>query len=203
MSIKERLVDLVLKGAEVTSVEPLGDRFTLVRLGLPSGSWVPGAKLQVAVDGATLRTYTPVAIEGGAELVVFTHGDGPGARWGRTVQPGPVRVFGPRGSLDLSKVAGPAVFVGDETSVGLALALRTARPDLEVRYLFEGGDDLPPVLHALGIPGTVGVTPTVDAGHDLVLSGNGATIKRLRRELPKPRTTYAKTYWLEGKAGLD
>jgi NADPH-dependent ferric siderophore reductase len=124
MSLKDRVAGLVLKPAEVTSVERLSEHVTRIGLGLRAGTWAPGAKIQVAVDGTTLRTYTPVATDEGAELIAFAHGDGPGARWARTVAPGPVRVFGPRGSLDLTTLVSPVVFVGDETSVGLALALR-------------------------------------------------------------------------------
>jgi ferric-chelate reductase (NADPH) len=232
--VTERLADLasgvMLTSAQVSEVDQLSPRF--VRVGLRAeafrtASWRPGTKLQMRPRRGTLglRTYTPIqwdAEHGATRLIAFTHGDGPAAEWFRAARvDAPCEVFGPRGSLDLRRLADRVVFVGDESSIGLACALRTLTPD--VRHVFETTDpaELDTVLDELGLAATSTVLPRADdrarlleearaaavAPFDLVVSGDAATVHALRRAARtwphRPATTRARAYWAEGRTGLD
>jgi NADPH-dependent ferric siderophore reductase len=159
------------------------------------------------------------AERGVTELLGFTHGDGPAAQWLRQVAAGEVcEVFGPRKSIDLRAPAGPVVFVGDESSVALACALRTVPPD--VAHVFEARHPagLTEVLAALGLDAQV-VEKTADRAEllrlareaagpaTLVVTGDAATVHAVRRDSrtwPRaPREVKGKAYWAAGRTGLD
>jgi ferric-chelate reductase (NADPH) len=133
-------------------------------------------------------------------------------------------VFGPRRSIVLSDLPGPVVFIGDESSVGLACALRTATPT--ARHIFEATDPdaLSAVLTTLGFTEHCTVVPKTaerksllrqahDAAQactspfDLIASGEAATVHAVRRAARRwpqpPRQVRAKAYWAAGRAGLD
>ena len=237
--VTERLADLAsgvfLSSAQVTDVQRLTERFVQIDLQAESfrtTSWTPGAKLQIRPRRGTmsLRTYTPVrwdTEQGGTRLVAHTHGDGPGRDWFRAVQVGDVCEFiGPRGSIDLRELSGPVLFVGDESSIGLAAALREVGRD--VRYVFEAADpaELTGALDRLGLAeGAVVLERSEDraaliheaAGtpgpFDLVVTGDAATVHAVRRASREwtagpgttkgPRRTLGKAYWAKGRTGLD
>jgi NADPH-dependent ferric siderophore reductase len=221
----------MLETARVTAVDRLSADFVRVELAAEAfrkAAWVPGAKLQFRPRRGTLglRTYTPVRWDTGqgrTELVAFTHGDGPAAEWFRRVAVGdPCEVFGPRRSIDLREATGPVVFVGDESSVALACALRAVTDD--VSHVFETGDPggLAEVLAGSGITARVAVVPKApdraellrqahDAAgtgpHTLVVTGDAATVHAVRRDsrgwARPPRQVKGKAYWAEGRTGLD
>jgi ferric-chelate reductase (NADPH) len=231
----ERLADLasgaMLHTAHVTGLGRLSPEF--VRLGLSAeafrkATWVPGAKLQFRPRRGTmsLRTYTPVrwdAGQGVTELIAYTHGDGPAAQWFGQVTDGQAcEVFGPRRSIDLREATGPVLFVGDESSVALACALRTVTGD--VSHVFEARDPagLTGVLAQLGIAERVAVVAkaaghaellgrardaAVEPPYTLIVTGDAATVHAVRRDSRgwrrKPRQIKGKAYWAEGRAGLD
>ncbi len=232
--LAERLADFasgaMLHDAQVTGVDRLSPEFVRVTLAAEvfrKATWVPGAKLQFRPRRGSmgLRTYTPTRWDtagGGTELVAFTHGDGPGAQWfGRVAEGQPCEVFGPRRSIDL-RGSGPVLFVGDESSVALACALRTVTGD--VAHVFEAGDPagLTKVLAQLGIADRVAVVAK-DADRagllreardaagavpfTLVVTGDAATVHAVRRDSRgwerKPQQIKGKAYWAEGRAGLD
>ncbi|BCB78166.1 hypothetical protein GCM10022251_32250 [Phytohabitans flavus] len=230
-----RLADLaggaLLDTARVTEVSRLSPEFVRVELSADAfrkAVWVPGAKLQLRPQRGTLRmrTYTPVGWDigrGVTELVAFTHGDGPAAEWFRRVEVGDdCAIFGPRRSIDLRDATGPVVFVGDESSVALACALRAVTED--VSHVFEADDPagLAEVLAGLGIAGQVAVVSKAadraellrqarDAAGSgpcsLVVTGDAATVHAVRRASrgwPRvPRQVKGKAYWAEGRVGLD
>ncbi|WP_326948095.1 siderophore-interacting protein [Amycolatopsis sp. NBC_01307] len=230
MTALERLADLaggmVLDTARVTAVTRLPSDFVRVELAADAfrkATWVPGAKLQFRPRRGTLslRTYTPIGWDverGVTELLGFTHGDGPAARWLRQVAVGDAcEVFGPRRSIDLRATAGPVVFVGDESSVALACALRTVTA--EVSHVFEARDPagLTEVLAGLDLDAQV-VGKTADRAEllsraraagpgSLVVTGDAATVHAIRRDSRTwphpPRAVTGKAYWAEGRAGLD
>ncbi|MFJ1766922.1 siderophore-interacting protein [Amycolatopsis sp. NPDC088138] len=230
MTALERLADLaggmMLDTARVAGVTRLPGDFVRVELAADAfrkATWVPGAKLQFRPRRGTLslRTYTPVSWDAGrgvTELLGFTHGDGPAAQWLRQVAAGDTcEVFGPRKSIDLRDPAGPVVFVGDESSVALACALRTVTA--EVSHVFEARDPagLTEVLAGLGLDAQV-VEKTADRAEllrlaaaagpgTLVVTGDAATVHAVRRDsrtwpVP-PRDLKGKAYWAEGRTGLD
>src|SRR5688500_15274850 len=131
--LAERLADLasgtMLDTARVTGLSRLSADFLRVELtaaAFRKATWTPGAKLQFRPRRGTLslRAFTPIswdAARGVTELVAYTHGDGPAARWFEQAAVGDeCEVLGPRRSIDLRDLAGPVLFVGDESSVALA-----------------------------------------------------------------------------------
>ena len=232
-----RLVDLAtglfLRTAEVTAVDRLSSHFVSVELtaaGFKDVGWTPGQKLQIRPVRGTfgLRAYTPTrwnADEGSTELIAYTHGSGPAAAWFQSVRVGDAcEVFGPRNSLDLADLAGDVVFVGDESTIALASALRSIGSH-HAMYVFEASDpiELSEVLTNRGFSGDFSVAATSQdaeslcrlasaaAGRcerfDLVLSGSAASVAAVRRhvrEWPiRPSRTKVKAYWALGRTGLD
>lgn len=220
--------------ATVTAVERLSEHYTEVELtspGFRSSSWSPGHKLQLRPESGTVafRTYTPIdwdADAGATRVLAYSHGDGPGAAWFRAVAVDDrLAAFGPRRSIDLGGVGHQLVFVGDETTIGLAIAIRSELPDIDVAHVVEANeldettgilahygladettllakdDDRAPLLQAVGA--AIGSR----SSYDLLLSGDAATVAAVRRwvkvEGHTPGTTKAKAYWAEGRTGLD
>jgi NADPH-dependent ferric siderophore reductase len=173
------------------------------------------------------RTYTPTDWDpdrGSTTLVATTHGSGPGAARIASLEPGDdVQLFGPRASIDLSRVGGAPLFVGDETSFGLALAWRT-RIGRPAAYCFEVRDPggAHSVLSALGLtdalvvraePAAAPLAAAVLAQADaaplthLVLTGRAESIRQVRNAI-RERQNHSgeltvKAYWAENRAGLD
>jgi NADPH-dependent ferric siderophore reductase len=228
-----RLADLasgaMLDDARVTGCSRIAPDFlrvTLTAEAFRKATWVPGAKLQLRPrrGSLSLRTYTPVswdAARGETELIAYTHGDGPAAQWFGAVQEGQTcGVLGPRRSIDLREDTGPVLFVGDESSVALACALRTVTGD--AMHVFEAHDPagLTGVLAQLGIAGIVversadraellreAREATAKAPYTLIVTGDAATVHAVRRDSRAwqrgPRQVKGKAYWAEGRAGLD
>jgi ferric-chelate reductase (NADPH) len=233
--LAERLVDLasgaMLDNADVTGCTNLSPDFVRLELSAEAfrkATWVPGAKLQLRLrrGSMSLRTYTPIswdAARGVTELIAYTHGTGPAAIWFERVTEGQTcEVFGPRRSIDLREATGPVLFIGDESSVGLACALRTVTDD--VAHVFEARDPagLTDVLAQLRITDRVAVptksTDRVDllrqarhnamqAPYTLIVTGDAATVHAVRRDSRgwerKPHQVSGKAYWAEGRTGLD
>ncbi|WP_030487010.1 siderophore-interacting protein [Micromonospora chokoriensis] len=233
--LAERLADLasgaMLHDAHVTGCSRLSAEFVRLELSAEAfrkSTWVPGAKLQFRPrrGSMSLRTYTPIswdADRGVTELIAYAHGNGPAAQWLRRVTEGQTaEVFGPRRSIDLRAAAGPVLFVGDETSVALACALRTVAADAS--YVFEARDptQLTDVLAQLGFTERVALVATAadrvdllrrardaapETPYTLVVTGDAATVHAMRRDSRewerKPRQVKGKAYWAEGRSGLD
>jgi ferric-chelate reductase (NADPH) len=237
-SIARRVTDaaarLVLRPATVVGVDD-HDGFRTIDIAgerLAGAEWVPGDKVRIRTENFSLRTYTPVSWDGDAgrvRLLAYTHGSGPGSEWCRQAQPGVVcEVRGPDRSVRLDRVAGPVIFVGDETSFGLLLAWRASRPvSPPSAAIFE-------VVHRDASSATLAdhdavatelvertagehhraalAQATVDAvrndpGATLVLTGCAQTIAVVRRGLKSagaaPPGTLVKAYWDENRKGLD
>ena len=122
--------------ATVSAVHDLSPRVRCIRFdaeALRGSDWVPGQK--VKIKGADwLRSYTPSRVdsaEGWMDVIFFLHGNGLASRWAAQASPGEaLHYVGPSKSM-----AGPervpdwALFMGDETTIGLAAALIEALPD--------------------------------------------------------------------------
>lgn len=220
MSTKGRLLGWlggwVLAEAPVRAVERLGD-FVWVGLGGAWASLQAGDKVQVLVGAAEVRTWTPIpAADGAALLVALREADTPGMRWVRGLAAGStLRFVGPQRSL--RPPAGPLTLVGDETSVAVAAALRASGRDVRVVLEVEAGLDaaaaLPRaaladavVLRRGGGPGAV-VAAVAAAGAEraVLLTGGDELVKRARAELRAVGRAPAalRTYWVQGRAGLD
>jgi NADPH-dependent ferric siderophore reductase len=222
-----------MRQTRVTNVAPIGADFRLIELegdALKDISWRPGDKIQVAVGaGFMSRTYTPISwdkVNGRTQILAYLHGEGPGSDWARTTIEGQVCEFlGPRRSLDVSELDSPTLLFGDETSFGLAAAMRKANPEQHLAFAFEVSD-LIGSREALRI---VGVNNAELLGKDatdqhlngvltkllhqaserarFVLLGKASSIQHATRALKahgiESRRITAKAYWANGKAGLD
>lgn len=231
--LSRALVRLFMRQAIVAACETIADRFRLITLegaALAGVAWRPGQKIQVAMGSAFVaRTYTPIDWDrdaGRTRILGYAHGEGPGSKWVRGLGTGDdCALFGPRPSLDVGAVAGSLVILGDETSIGLAHALRHQDQARAILCRFEV-DDVEAsrrVTAHLGLDDAVLFGRTEDdthleameatlpeivaAGATFVLTGKASTIQRLRqglmrRSVPAARIV-AKAYWAQGKAGLD
>jgi len=229
------LSKLFTKAAAVAALVDVAEGFRLVTLAgkaLGGVEWVPGQKVQGMLGGWVQRTYTPLAWDaaaGSMQLLAYVHGEGPGAAWARELRVGDTcALFGPRGSLDLNAVARPAVLFGDETSFGLARALRFTPAGAQgVHLVLEvtSAAGAAAALDAIGVAGAHLVerrpedvhlgevqeytahllqTRSIEAG---VLSGKATSIQRMSKQLRQlgvPRSRLqTKAYWAPGKTGLD
>lgn len=226
---------LFSRSASVVAIEDLNAMFRIVTLGgdaLKGVQWTPGDKIQIHLGGWAQRTYTPLdwdAAKGRTRILAYLHGDGPGTRWLRDARVGDdCMFFGPRRSIDLTQLQPPAALFGDETSFGLAAALKNTRMgNHRVDMLFETSTptESRSVIERLGL-GDVHTSACVENDTHLaaieeqiralldarqsiqfVLTGKSTSIQRIRRWLrqhadPSPRFQN-KAYWAPGKKGLD
>jgi len=115
----------MLRGS-VRQVRQVTRSMRAIRIGGPGLEGVtplPGQQVRVLVgDPFTRRTYSVLSADpqaGEVELCVLDHeGDGPGARWARTVERGQeVALSRPEGNLLVRRDAPYHLFVGEETAM--------------------------------------------------------------------------------------
>lgn len=114
---------------------------------------------------------------------------------------------------------------GDETSFGLAAALRECPPGAGAIHVFEASDvaESRPVLEAIGLGQATLIERIADDAHlaaaeaevlrlaasgaHFVLTGKASSIQRVSRALKADRIVSSrvktKAYWAPGKTGLD
>jgi NADPH-dependent ferric siderophore reductase len=234
----QAVLRLLTHETSVDAVHVLSPHFRLVSLRSDAFrrlAHVPGDKVQVRVGGMAFRTYTPFRMGEGDDslgLLGYVHGSAPAARWLGAVAPGDrCHVMGPRRSMDLPAIDCSTVFVGDETSLGLALALcGTPLGGLDTHFIFEVGNaaEVRTVLEAMGrgmlqhawlverrpdgahladVETVLARYAAADAFRQYVLSGQSLAIQRLQRTLKeagaKPSQMLVKAYWAPGKTALD
>ena len=229
------LVKMFTKAASVSALEQLSGRFRLITLSGPKlrgVRWVPGMKVQMALGGFVSRTYTPIQWDGESgvtRLLAYVHGDAPASAWVKGLELGvSTPVFGPSDSLDLSALTRPGLLFGDETSIGLAHALRfTAQGAQGVSIVLEVSSkaETQSVLAHMQIEGVTLIERQPDDAHggelealveqqvkdrgiaSAALSGKSTSIQRLNKKLRAlgltSRQLRTKAYWAPGKAGLD
>lgn len=229
--IERALSRRFMRRTTVVESKQLADRFRLITLvgdALRDVAWIPGAKVQVQLGGWVYRTYTPLSwnsTAGSTQLLLHTHGVGPGAAWSRNVDAGDTCwLFGPRSSLDLISLERPALVFGDETSIGLVHALRSCPAGVDdVMAILEVSDTAAArvALEFLGLDKVqlVERQPGDAHLHDLeaqlrtaalsgcVLSGKATSIQRVNKQVRQlgltSRQIRTKAYWAPGKTGLD
>jgi len=232
------LLKLVASETRVAAVHALSPRFRLVSLrseALRRVAHVPGDKVQVRVAGMAWRTFTPFRLGEGddaLEVLGYVRDAGPAGGWLSAVAPGDrCHVLGPRRSMDLAAIDRSTVFVGDETSLGLALALcGTPLGGLDTHFIFEVEDvaEVRSVLEAMGrgmlqhawllqrrsdgahlveVEAALARYAGADSFRQYVLSGRSPTIQRLQRVLraagARASQILSKAHWAPGKAALD
>ncbi|QSQ25109.1 siderophore-interacting protein [Pyxidicoccus parkwayensis] len=224
----------LFREATVDQVRDVSPRFRwmeLVGAGLRDVHWNAGDKVQVFLPGLGMRTYTPLAwdaVRGATQLLVYLHGNSPGAEWGRNVRVGDrCQFMGPRGSLPLAALQGPVVLFGDETSFAVAHSLRNLRAGVGgVEQVFEVSSraESDGVLKEFHLSGSAVIERTPDEAHltavaerlrvalqqrpgaNLVMTGRAQAIQALRSRLRADGVGGAqkvKAYWSAGKSGLD
>jgi NADPH-dependent ferric siderophore reductase len=233
-ALGDSLRKLFFRELTVVRVARLSQRFARVDFAsdaLRGASFSTGDKVQIAFDGGP-RTYTPFAFEparGEMSILIHLHGDGPSTRWARSVRDGDrAHAFGPRKSLALATETGPLVLFGDETSIGLARALRESRSTASgLSFVFEATDagETQAILADLQLANAEVVERVFgdeqlsevearlrallarDSGARLVLTGKAQSIQTLRKRLQAQPLAHAgqlvKAYWSPGKRGLD
>ncbi|MCK1389284.1 siderophore-interacting protein [Bradyrhizobium sp. 1] len=227
------LLRWLMRPARVAAVETLSPRFRLAELegeALREVPWTTGQKIQVAMGaGLSARTYTPMSWDAGSgktRLLAFSHGDGPGSRWASGLREGDIcQFFGPRRSLDLADLDAPVILFGDETSFGLAAALRESLRAGGTLHMFEASDvvESRQVLQAINLSEARLIARSADDVHlatieaellrlaangaQFVLTGKASSIQRISRALKAAGVASsqikAKAYWAPGKTGLD
>ncbi|MGY8707719.1 siderophore-interacting protein [Bradyrhizobium sp. 18BD] len=227
------LLRWLMRSVRVTAVETLSPRFRLIELegeALKDVAWTAGQKIQVAMGaGLSARTYTPMSWDTGrgrTRLLAFAHGDGPGSRWVSGLRTGDAcQFFGPRHSLDLAGLEAPVVVFGDETSFGVAAALRNNLQAGGALHMFEATDiaESRQALDAINLREARLIArstsenhlATVEAemlrlaanGAQFVLTGKASSIQRISRALKAAGVASsrikAKAYWAPGKTGLN
>ena len=216
---------LVLREGAVREVVELGPRYRLLVVGgLPAAPYQAGDKLQILLPGDDVRTYTPIGFGAETRLLGYLHADTPGPRWFREASVGtPVRFVGPQRSLPLD--AGPAVILGDETSIAVAAAYAQARPgetaavivadDLEAARAAAaavGVSELAVVARAAGPDALLSAARAMitsmhpgqgaERGAAVGITGEARLVQVLRDGL-RGEAPRIKTYWAPGKIGLD
>jgi NADPH-dependent ferric siderophore reductase len=221
---------LVFRAATVTRVRALAPRFLSVRIegdALRGASFEPGDKVQVFIPEIGMRTYSPIdwdTMKGAFELIVFAReASTPSVTWARSLAEGTVvNLFGPRRSLRVPAAA-PVVLVGDETSVGVARALRASSPGA-LRVVLEADDAAevtvvardaglraevvertPGGAHFPALAAAIVREAQASPGAGVYLTGSAITIQAVQRTLRARQIRPAATrpYWSPGKIGLD
>lgn len=230
--VTRMLLQWLMRPARIARIEVLSPRFRSIALegdALKGLAWTVGQKIQVAMgSGLSARTYTPMswdAENGRTTLMAFAHGSGPGSRWASSLQEGDMCwLFGPRRSLDPSAGEPPMVVFGDETSFGLASALKESRQAGGTIHVFEVSDaaEASPVLAAIGLASATLIARSAEDAHlaaveaellrlsasaQFVLTGKASSIQRISRALKAAGVATSrmrtKAYWAPGKTGLD
>lgn len=137
-SMGRRLIGQFFQTGQVTEVTRITPRMFRIVASVPDQDWMPGQQVRVCVGTVTSpaswldglrRTYSVWDYDGELmTLCVLDHGDGPGARWARSLRPGQEVLFGrPEGNLSV-RPAAYHLFVGEETaSVAFGPMLRSLR----------------------------------------------------------------------------
>ncbi|MEO8702368.1 MAG: siderophore-interacting protein [Kofleriaceae bacterium] len=221
---------LILRESVIRSIHEISEHVRAIELageGLKGASWIAGDKLQLLLPSLEMRTYTPVRWDrsgGVTELVVYHHGETPGARWCRAAKPGDrCRFVGPQRSLRWDP-ARPALLFGDETSYAVAQALARAATST-IGFVFEVGSTLEADRvfaatkleavtvergaqdrHLAEVARHVRGVLARQPGTQLLLTGRAQSIQSIRSLLRTdngPRPDATKAYWAVGKVGLD
>jgi NADPH-dependent ferric siderophore reductase len=227
----DTLARMFARRATIVAVRWLTDdlvRLTLEGAALRGAAWMPGQKIQV-VTGSIFdtRTYTPTEwdpIHGRTSIIGYVHGAGPGSDWIRSAKAGDACDFlGPRNSISKKIMMGPIALFGDETSIGIAMALSRGARSLPSFFEMAEKETAGSALAELGLRDATLFARTTGDAHlaemeaavadlaatqtSFLLTGKATTIQRLltalkRQTVPSDRIL-TKAYWAPGKTGLD
>ena len=150
----------IVRSATVTQIDDLSPRVRNIRLSGPelrNVEWLPGHKIKIRV-GEIMRSYTPAHVdleEGWMDIIFFLHGSGPASQWAAQTKPGDaIQFVGP--SKSVPGVETPpdwALFLGDETAIGLAKALLAPLPEsVQILGAIEVDESDSQAIHDYGLP---------------------------------------------------
>ena len=138
---------LILSDSKILRNERLSPHFQFLTIkgkSLRKADWIPGQKIQVKMDNDEMRSYTPSSWDsqnGVIQTLIYMHGKGPGALWARDAKvSSKVTVLGPRKSLKIEPEDKNIIFFGDETTFGLAHALKKHTESINYLFYFEAND---------------------------------------------------------------
>lgn len=218
----------VFREAHIVAAETIAPRFrkiTLSGASLRAHAFTPGDKVRVVLDAGP-RTYTPAFdAEGRATLLVYVHAETPGALFGSNAKADDrVTLFGPHGAQDFTKLRGPAVFFGDETSIAAA-TLYAQHHGKEPYTILEATDlaSTEAACDAMGLrPNKIivrgpqgehldevatAVRVALENRAALVMTGKAQSIQAIQRHLSqagvRPQQRSIKAFWSVGRRGLD
>lgn len=125
----------------VTQVEDISPKIRRIRVcgeRIKNMQWTPGQKIKIKV-GTYLRSYTPARVAsdfGWMDLIFYLHGKGKASRWAENVCVGTsVSFIGPADSMPfVNQPLEWCLFLGDETTLGLSMALLNALPKTVRRF---------------------------------------------------------------------
>lgn len=137
---------IILSKSKVISNEQLSPHFHLLTIqgNKLKKDWIPGQKIQVQLKEDQMRSYTPSSWDsktGTMQTLVYMHGKGPGALWARdTKAHNKVVILGPKNSLSLATETKTVLFFGDETTFGLAHAIKKNFTEITFHFYMEAND---------------------------------------------------------------
>lgn len=187
----------IAKQANVTHVERLSKHILRVRIEgeqFDQLTWSPGDKIKLHVGDGNMRSYTPAQFnptEKWMDLIFHLHGNGPASEWASSLKGGEETYFmGPAKSMASITTHRPwTMFFGDETTIGLAQALKDALPtDVEMHIAIELEAEDQDALKQLPIS----MQPIVREGI------HGTTLLQHAKQLTIPEGDGA--IWLSGEA---
>ena len=218
----------VAQASRVTNVRALSEHFRLIDLEMdPKHLENLGAmdKVKINTGQWNVRTYTPVLqphAPGRLRLLVYLHGQSPGALWAASLRAGDkTQLIGIKAALDVGRA--PFVLVGDETSLAAALNFQ---PHADVPGVFEATypQEVQKLLATLGFRHATVVPRSQDGAHRdallalvkkhmqalpsprVVLTGHAQTIQHVGRTLKRAAARpelLTKPHWADNKEGLD
>ncbi len=190
--------------------------------------YTPGNVVEFRVNDTDYRHYTPSSFDsekGICEILFYLHDRGPGSAWASQLSIGDsLRLMGPGGRISFREASSRHIVFGDETSVGLGLAIQNecrARK-AEVTIIIEADKTCHEFVGKNGpdwfsldrqdphwerlILDTAGKRGGFLTGTSFYLSGRAKSIQRLRNLLKEngveARQIFTEPYWEEGKKGL-
>jgi NADPH-dependent ferric siderophore reductase len=219
------LLDRLFVQGTATATDLITPRMHRITIAAPGLDWTPGQHIRLVAEGLiTRRTYSVWDYDGSSlELYVLDHGDGPGARWARSVRPDQEVVFTkPEGNL-VTRPSAYHLFAGDETAaVAFGPMLRALGEDASTYGVIEAdipADRLPVDLTWRFREGASAASSAtlVQAVRELdlpdepgtaYLAGEARTVQAVRAHLVRDRgwprrSVVTKPFWTPGKTGME
>ena len=144
---KKIMKTIIPSDIKIVSNERLSPHFQFLTIkgkSLRKAEWFPGQKIKIRMKDDESRSYTPSywnSEDGVVQTLIYMHGKGLGALWARDAKEASrVSIEGPRKSLKIEADDKNILFFGDETTYGLAHALKKHTQNINYHFYFEAID---------------------------------------------------------------